>query len=83
MIKAVDACLPALQLVSDWFVLNKMLEKRDNPILSRDDIVFVDEDSDSVTFFSDDMSLNTIYLNIHPEDDNFYDDDPEIIIKSS
>ena len=29
--KAIDACLPALQFVPDWFVLNKMLEKLDNP----------------------------------------------------
>ena len=79
--KAVDACLPALQFVPDWFVTNKMLEKLVNHVFSNDDIVFVNEDSDSFKFFSDDIGLNTKYLNnIHPEDDNFGDDDPEIII---
>ena len=58
-----------------------MLEKLDNVVFSNDDIVFAYEYSD-VTFFSDDMGLN-VYSNlnnINLDDDNFDDDDPEIII---
>ena len=67
--KAVDVCLPALTFVPDWFITNKMLEKRDI-VFSNNDIVFVNEDSD-VTFFSD-MCLNTIYSHhINLGDDNF------------
>ena len=36
--KAVDACLPALNFVPDWFVPNIMLEKLDNAVFSNDDI---------------------------------------------
>ena len=60
-----------------------MLEKLDDVIFSNNDLVFVNEDSDHVTFISDDMGLNTMYLhNINPDDDNFDDDDdgPETII---
>ena len=57
-----------------------MLEKLDDVIFSNNDLVFVCEDSD-VTFISDDMGLNTMYLhNINLDDDDFDDDDPETII---
>ena len=35
----VDACLPALKFVTDWFVTNKMLEWLDNTLFFNDDIV--------------------------------------------
>ena len=38
-------------------------------------IVFANEDSDNATFFSDDISLNTIDLNINLDDANFDKDD--------
>ena len=58
-----------------------MLEKLDDVIFSNNDLVFVSEDSDHVTFISDDMGLNTMYLhNINLDDDNFDDDGPETII---
>ena len=40
--KAVGACLPALRLVPDWFIRNKMLEKHDNVAFTNDDIDFDD-----------------------------------------
>ena len=52
--KAVDAFLPTLKYVFDWFITNKMLEKL-YVVFSNNDIVFVDADSDFVTFFSDNM----------------------------
>ena len=61
--KAVNACLPALRCVPNWFVTNKMLEKLDNTIFCNDDIIFANEDSDNVTCFSDGMGLYTLYPN--------------------
>ena len=46
--KAVDAFLPTLKIVLDWFVTNKTLEKLDDAIFSNYDIVFVNEGSDNV-----------------------------------
>ena len=68
--KAVDALLPALKFVPDYFVTNELLEKLANVVKSNDDIFFVDVDSDVVTFFNDDMAHNTINLNINFDDDN-------------
>ena len=69
--KAVNACLLALKFFPDWFVTNKMLEKRDNVVFFNGDIDLDDIDSDIVTFFSDGMSLATIDLdNINLDDDN-------------
>ena len=50
---------------------NSLLQiKLDDVWFSRDDIVFVNEDSDNVSFFSDDLDLNTIYVNnINLDDD--------------
>ena len=62
-----------------------MLEKLDNAIFSNDDIVVDNEDTDNVTFFNDEMGLNTIYLNnIILDDDNFddYDHEPIIHVRS-
>ena len=47
-----------------------MIEKLDDVLFSKDDIVFVNEDSDNVIIFSDELGLNTIYVN-----DNNLDDD--------
>ena len=60
--KAVDVFLTTLKFVPDWFVTNKMLEKLGDVVFSKDDIVFVYENSDNVTFFSDDVGLNYINL---------------------
>ena len=51
--------------------LNSLLRiKLDDVWFSRDDIVFVNEDSDNVSLFSDDLDLNTIYVNnINLDDD--------------
>ena len=58
-----------------------MLKKLDDVVLSNDNIVFINEDSDNVTIFSDDMGLNTLCLGkINLDDDNFDDDDPDTIV---
>ena len=54
-----------------------LLQKLDKGVFSNNDIAFVDVDSDFVTFFSDDMCLNTINLdNINLDNDNFDENDP-------
>ena len=75
--KAINACLPSLKFLPDWLVTNKMLEKLDNDEIDLDYM-----DSDIVTCFIDGMGLVTIALsNISLGDDNFDEDDPEIIIQ--
>ena len=56
-----------------------MIEKLDNTVFSDDYIVFGDFDSDFVTFFSNDMGLNSITLdnNINLDHNNFDYCDPE------
>ena len=48
--KSVDAFLPTLKCVPDWFITCKMIKKLDWGLLSIDDIISVNEDSDNVTF---------------------------------
>ena len=78
--KAVDSYLPALKFVPDWFVPSKIIEKLDHSVFSNDDIVFGDIDSDIVTFFSNDIGLNSISLsNTNLVEEKFDDGDPETI----
>ena len=60
--KAVNSYLLALKFVSDLFVTKNMVGKLDNAVFSNDDIIFGDTDSDTVTFFSHDIGLNSINL---------------------
>ena len=80
--KAVDSYLLILKLIPDWFVTSKMIEKLDHALYSNVDIVFGDVDSDIVTFFSNDIVLNSINLknNINLDEDNFDNCDPDILI---
>ena len=60
--------------------LNEIIEKLDNAVLSNNDIDFGDIDSDIVTFFSNDIGLNSINLNnINRDKNNFDDCDPKTI----
>ena len=79
--KAVDAFLPTLKFLPDWFVTSKMNEKLDDTLFSNNDITFVNENSNHVTFFSDKMGILSKDLNnINLDDINFDKDDPETII---
>ena len=79
--KAVGTSPPALKVVPDWFVTNRMVEIPDNVVISENSVVFVNEDSHNVTRFSDNVGLNTIYVNnINLDNENFVDDDPGAII---
>ena len=79
--EAFDTCLPLLKFVPDWFVTNKILKDLHNTVFFNDIIVFVNEDSNNLTIFSDDMGLVYVGLNnVSLDDVNFDDDDPETII---
>ena len=57
--KAVDDFLPALEFVSNWFVVSKMIKKLHNAFFTDDDILF---DSGNVTFFDTDMGIISVDL---------------------
>ena len=76
--KAVDSYLLILKLFSDWILTSKMIEKFDSGVLSNNDIVIDEIDSDFVTFFSNDIGLNSITLD-NLDDDVSDDCDPETI----
>ena len=78
--KVVDLYLLILKFIPDWFIMCRMIEKHDNALFSNDDIVFGDIVSDIVTFFSNDIDLNSININnINLDDDIFHDYLLEII----
>ena len=78
--KAVDSYLLASKFVFDWFVTSEIIEKLDNAVVSNGDIVLGGIDSDIVTFFSNDIGLNSVIMNnINLDDDDFGDCDPETI----
>ena len=76
----VNDCLPLLKFVPDCFVTKKMLKDLDNTVFFNGDIVFVNEDSDNPTPFSDDMGLVNVNLNVSLDDVNLGDNDSETII---
>ena len=74
-------CVSTLKYLPDWFVRSTMIKKLDDDLFSNNDIIFVNEDSDYVTFFSNEMGiLNVDPNNIYLDDVNFVEDDPETII---
>ena len=58
-----------------------MIKKLDDDLFSKDDIIFVNENSNNATFFSNQISILCVDLNnINLDDVNFNEDDPETII---
>ena len=79
--KAVKAFLPALKFVPDWFVTSKIIKKLDDALFVNDDIIFMNKDSNNITFFGGDIGVLSVDLDkIYLDDVNFDEDDPEIII---
>ena len=80
--EALDGCLAALKLIPDWFVTGKMLEKFHDALLTKNNILFFDEDFSKFTFFTFEMGiLGVDFDKINLEDDNNFDeDDIETII---
>ena len=68
--KAVDVFLPALKFIPDLFVVvrHKKLD-----LFSDYDIIFLNEDSSYVTFFSDEMAITSVDLHDLIPDDVIFD----------
>ena len=67
--KAVNAFLSALKFVLDWFVTKKMIEILSDDLFSKADIVFVNEGSNYVTFFNNEMGIPSVNVtNINLDD---------------
>ena len=67
--EVVDNSLTALKLIPDWFVTSKTIEKLYPPFYADENILYYDEDSDTV-----------IFLHNSNLDNNFDEDDPHTII---
>ena len=78
--KAVDDFLSVLKFVPDWYITSKMIKKLHSTLFSDDDILFFDEESVNVTFFSDDIGILSADLNsVNLDNANFDVDNPEMI----
>ena len=49
--KASGDFLPVLKFVPDWFVISEMIKELVDALFANDDIIFINEDSNSVIFF--------------------------------
>ena len=79
--KAVDAFLPTLKFVPDWFVTSKMIKKLDDLFPNDDMKILLNDGSNNITCFGYKMGILSIDLNnINLDDVNFDEDDPEAII---
>ena len=78
--EAGDACMLALKFVPDWSVTSEIIKKIDNAVFSNHYIIFGDIDSETVSFFSSDVRLNSVNLiDINFNNANFGDYDPRTI----
>ena len=79
--KDVDVFLPAIKLVPDWFVTNKMIKKLYDALLADGDILFFGECYWNDTFFRNEMGTFSVDLNsIDLDDHNFYEDGSKVVI---
>ena len=79
--ETVDDCQAALKFIPDWFVTSKMLQKSGKPMHANNDMVFYNEDSDKVTFITNQRHILAVDLDKSDLDDNNFDeDDPDTII---
>ena len=76
--KAVNHFLSALKFAPDWFVTSKMIKDILNALFSNDYIIFVNEDSNYVTFLGGETGFFSVGLDkINLGNVNFDEDDPE------
>ena len=58
--KTLDVFLRTLKFLPDWFVTSNMIKKLDDDLFSNDDMIFINKDSNNVTCFSDQSSVDLI-----------------------
>ena len=79
--KAGYDCLAALQFVSDWFVLSKMIKILFTDLYADENILYFNETSGDVVFICNGMGILNIDLNeFNLGDTNYDEDDPDTII---
>ena len=75
--KAIDDFLPTLGFVPDWFV-TRMIKRLDDALFSNDDLIFVNKNSNYLTFFSYEMGITSVdIIDIKHDDVSFDGDDPK------
>ena len=80
--EAVNDCGAELTFFYDKFIISKMLEKFDNALHAKDDILFYNDHFDQVTFITNQRHI----LAVDPDKinldnySNFDEDDPDTII---
>ena len=77
--EAVDACLPAMKFVVNWFVTPKMLEDLGSTVFFNSDIDRGNVDLGILTLLNDGMDFVNVNLNNVCLDDDFNDDDLDTI----
>ena len=78
--EAVDDFLIALKFIPDWFVTSKMLEKFDNALHGKNDILFYNGGFYKITFIAnqkDILAVDLEKINLH---NDFDEVDPDTII---
>ena len=78
--ETVDDSLAALKLIPDWFVTSKMIKKLFNVLYANENILYFNEDFGNVVFSFNEKGILNIDLNNINLDNNFDEDDPDIII---
>ena len=77
--KTIDYFLLTLGFIPDWFV-TRMIKRLDDTLFSNNDLIFVNKDSNSVTFFSYGMGITSVdIINVKLDDVSFDGDDPKTI----
>ena len=80
--EAVNDCGAALKFFRDRFILSKMLEKSDNALHAKDDLLFYNDHFDQVTFIANQRHILAVApdkINVYNYN-NFHEDDPDTII---
>ena len=80
--EAVNDCGAALKFFRDRFILSKMLEKSDNALHAKDDLLFSNDHFDQVTFIANQRHILAVApdkINVYNYN-NFHEDDPDTII---
>ena len=81
--EAVEDCLAALRLVSDWFVTSEMIKKLFTALYADENILYFNESSGDAVFNCNGLGILNIDHKDHNTttlDDNFGEDDPDTII---
>ena len=78
--EAVDGSLAALELIPDWFVTSKMINKFFTALYADENILYFNEDSGNVVFCCNEMDILSVNLNNIDLDNNFDEDDPDTTI---